>query len=156
MAIKSHLPCKNERSPQFAKKNEKLSMNELQKRKKDKEFQSSISSPNPNCDTTHLSEKLNASSSVSFMSGTTDLSQENNQNRGTGVENKTPSNTNGPSMTSASQVSSSSSCDIPIPDTTKSGSSERKNDKPANDITSKKEDNSKNVTKGNTTTYIKI
>ena len=153
VAIKSHLPCKNERSPQFAKKNEKLSMNELQKRKKDKEFHGSISSSNQNSGTTHLPEKLNASSPISYMSGTTDFAKENNQNHGTAVENKTPSITNRPSMTSTSQVSSSSSCDIPIPDTIKSGPSERKNDKPANEITSKKEDNSKNVSKGNTATY---
>ena len=42
-AIKSHLPTKNERSPQFAKKNEKLSMNELKHRKMEKEFKTSLS-----------------------------------------------------------------------------------------------------------------
>ena len=43
VAIKSHLPTKNEKSPQFAKKNAKMSMNELKQRKMEKEMKSSVS-----------------------------------------------------------------------------------------------------------------
>ena len=64
VAIKSHLPSKNERSPQFAKRNEKLSMNELKQRKMEKELKSSTSSTSASSNQVNIPEPLTSLSST--------------------------------------------------------------------------------------------
>ena len=63
VAIKSHLPTKNERSPQFAKKNEKLSMNELKQRKMEKALKNSGSKDQISSHELHLLEQPQQASS---------------------------------------------------------------------------------------------
>ena len=64
VAIKSHLPTKNERSPQFAKRNEKLSMNEMKQRKLEKELKSNSSLTSQSSSNVSMPEKPTLEASI--------------------------------------------------------------------------------------------
>jgi hypothetical protein len=105
VAIKSHLPTKNERSPQFAKKNEKLSMNELKQRKTEKSFKNSGSKDQMSNNELHLLEQT-SSSQVSPSLPTLDLGIDKDS-FSKNIQKLSPSDGASPNLSSPS----SSNCD---------------------------------------------
>ena len=153
VAIKSHLPTKNERSPQFAKRNEKLSMNELKQRKMEKELKTGPSSTIQNSNHVNILEQhaLLQSSTVSSNELPIAIleSPKHSSTDSSNIASK-PSlelSVQQPNITNISP-SSSSNCDRINNGSSNSKSEGIKNDKTVGEIVSKSETAPSNSQKG--------
>ena len=111
VAIKSHLPTKNERSPQFAKKDAKLSMNELKQQKMEKELKNSgsseqISSQKAMLETSQQTNAVQVTAALTI--GLSDHTEHNALN----TLGEKSSNQNGLPSSATNSSLSSSNCDI--------------------------------------------